>query len=139
MATITVYPEFGYVIFSLLASWVMTTYLGVKVGKARKKYEVKYPQMYSDKDPVFNCVQRAHQNTLEVYPVYLVFQILAGLQYPLCAAVAGLVWSASRISYAHGYYTGDPEKRLRGAYGYLGLFGLMGMSIMLALNLLQWI
>ena len=39
--------------------------------------------MYSDKDQVFNCIQRAHQNTLEVYPQWLVFQTIAALVYPV--------------------------------------------------------
>ncbi|XP_070568870.1 glutathione S-transferase 3, mitochondrial-like [Ptychodera flava] len=139
MATITIHPEFGYVIFTLIASWVMLMYLGINVGKARKKYEVKYPTMYSDRSPIFNCIQRGHQNTLEQYPIYAIFQIISGLQFPVCSSVAGLVWIVSRISYAHGYSTGDPEKRLRGAYGYFGLFAMVGMSIYLALSLLQWV
>lgn len=155
-------PSFGYVIFIYLYSWLMLGYLAVKVGAARKKYDVKvaevwrkddcpdvgmywnlccefvfvfcsdsllllllplkciycrwiyicynrvlavlfwkhfplvslanllriwslqYPTMYSDKEQVFNCIQRAHQNTLEVYPQWLVFQTIAALVYPVC-------------------------------------------------------
>lgn len=33
--------DFGYVIFTYLYSWVMLTYLAVKVGSARKKFDVK--------------------------------------------------------------------------------------------------
>lgn len=40
--------------------------------------------MYSDKNQMFNCIQRAHQNTLEVYPQWLVFQTIAALVYPVC-------------------------------------------------------
>ena len=35
-------------------------YKGIQVGMARKKYEIKYPRMYSDEnggDNVFNCIQ----------------------------------------------------------------------------------
>ncbi|RXM90518.1 Microsomal glutathione S-transferase 3 [Acipenser ruthenus] len=74
--------NFAYVILTFFYSWVMLAYLAVKVGQARKKYDVKYPTMYSDKDPVFNCIQRAHQNTLEVYPQWLIFQCISGLAYP---------------------------------------------------------
>ncbi|XP_056151777.1 microsomal glutathione S-transferase 3-like [Lampris incognitus] len=74
--------SFGYVILTFLYSWIMLSYLGVKVGAARKKYDVKYPTMYSDKEQVFNCIQRAQQNTLEVYPQWLVFQTIAALVYP---------------------------------------------------------
>lgn len=116
MDILTVLPSsFGYVIFTYLYSWVMLAYLAVKVGAARKKYDVKvpwsqywtligltslflmlvnrtfdplfalqYPTMYSDKEQLFNCIQRAHQNTLEVYPQWLVFQTIAALVYPVC-------------------------------------------------------
>ncbi|KAJ7989008.1 hypothetical protein DPEC_G00315090 [Dallia pectoralis] len=109
--------SYGYVILTYLYSWVMLTYLGIRVGGARKKYDVKYPAMYSDKHQIFNCIQRAHQNTLEVYPQWLVFQTIAALVYPISAAVLGAIWVTSRLSYAHGYYTGEPAKRMRGVYG----------------------
>lgn len=47
-------------------------------------FTLQYPTMYSDKDQVFNCIQRAHQNTLELYPQWLVFQTIAALVYPVC-------------------------------------------------------
>uniref|UniRef100_A0A8D3CQG0 Microsomal glutathione S-transferase 3b n=1 Tax=Scophthalmus maximus TaxID=52904 RepID=A0A8D3CQG0_SCOMX len=116
-------PNFGYVIFTYLYSWVMLGYLAVKVGAARKKYDVKYPTM-------------AHQNTLEVYTQWLVFQTIAALVYPLSASVLGAIWVTSRLSYAWGYYTGDPSKRMKGAYGYIGYFGVIFLSISVALQLL---
>ncbi|KAM9476877.1 microsomal glutathione S-transferase 3b [Clarias gariepinus] len=128
--------NFGYVILTYFYSWVMLTYLGVNVGRARKKYDVKYPTMYSTKDDMFNCIQRAHQNTLEVYPQWLVFQTIAALVYPTAAAVLGVIWVTSRFSYAWGYYTGDPAKRMNGAYGYIGLFGVIILSLYVALQLL---
>ncbi|XP_033121040.1 microsomal glutathione S-transferase 3-like isoform X2 [Anneissia japonica] len=117
----------------------MVTYLGAKVGQARKKYGVKYPLMYDSKEPMFNCYQRAHQNTLEQIPYFLLFLLLGGIQHPGVCIVCGLIWIVSRLSYAFGYYTGDPEKRLKGVYGYIGLFGLIAATISFALHLLQWI
>ncbi|KAF4089938.1 hypothetical protein AMELA_G00043930 [Ameiurus melas] len=128
--------NFGYVILTYFYSWVMLTYLGVNVGRARKKYDVKYPTMYSTKDDMFNCIQRAHQNTLEVYPQWLVFQTIAALVYPTAASVLGVIWVTSRFSYAWGYYTGNPAKRMNGAYGYIGLFGVIILSLYVALQLL---
>lgn len=46
-------------------------------------FALQYPTMYSEKEQVFNCIQRAHQNTLEVYPQWLVFQTIAALVYPV--------------------------------------------------------
>lgn len=127
--------SFGYVILTYVYSWIMLAYLGVKVGSARKKYNVQYPTMYSDKENVFNCIQRAHQNTLEVYPQWLVFQTITALVYPLTASILGSIWVTSRFSYAWGYYTGDPAKRMNGAYGYIGYLGVIIISIYIALQL----
>nr|BAJ14113.1 microsomal glutathione S-transferase [Danio rerio] len=128
--------NFGYAILVYVYSFVMLMYLGMKVGAARKKFGVKYPTMYSDKDQIFNCIQRAHQDTLEVYPQWLLFQTIAALHYPSAASVLGAIWVTSRFSYAWGYYTGDPAKRMHGVYGYIGLFGVLLISIYVALNLI---
>ncbi|XP_069751712.1 microsomal glutathione S-transferase 3b [Narcine bancroftii] len=125
-------PQFGYVILVFIYSWVMLAYLGVKVGIARKKYNVKYPNMYSDKDPIFNCIQRAHQNTLEIYPQWLIFQLIAGVVYPITASVLGIIWVTSRFTYAWGYYTGVPERRMAGSYGYIGSLGVIFLSTFIA-------
>lgn len=38
--------SFGYVILTYLYSWIMLCYLGIKVGGARKKYDVKVKQNF---------------------------------------------------------------------------------------------
>ncbi|XP_006631304.1 microsomal glutathione S-transferase 3b [Lepisosteus oculatus] len=128
--------SFAYVILTFFYSWIMLFYLSIQVVQARKKYGVKYPAMYSDKEQLFNCIQRAHQNTLEVFPQWLIFQFISGLAYPVVASVLGAIWVTSRFSYAWGYYTGDPEKRMRGAYGYIGYFGVILLSLAAALQML---
>lgn len=49
--TMTLPVGYGYVIITGIAAIFMTMWKGFKVGAARKKYEVKYPDMYS-KDSV---------------------------------------------------------------------------------------
>ena len=116
--------DFSYVVFCLVYTIIMNIYLALQVGQARKKYGVKYPAMYSDSN-LFNCIQRAHQNTLEQLPLYLVSLILVGIAFPKFAAACGAIFVTSRFSYAWGYYTGDPAKRLNGEYGVVGMLGLL--------------
>lgn len=117
--------DFGYVILVIFYAVVNNIYLAIQVGKARKKYDVKYPAMYSDKEHIFNCYQRAHQNTLEGVGFFLVALLITGMAYPKYAAICGAIHVTSRFSYAWGYYTGDPKKRLNGEYGVAGLLGLL--------------
>ena len=110
--------------------------------------------MYSKDSAIFNCIQRAHQNTLENLPQFFFLLTMGecdnlttdllnllipshfagGLSMPKLSAAAGWVWIAGRVVYALGYSTGDPQKRVRGAFGYLGLFTLLGATINTALQ-----
>ncbi|XP_071135390.1 glutathione S-transferase 3, mitochondrial-like isoform X1 [Mytilus edulis] len=130
--------DFGYVILTSIASIFVLMWKGYKVGAARKKYEVPYPKMYSDDDR-FNCVQRAHQNTLENYPQFLILLVFAGLTFPKLSAAAGMVWIVGRVFYALGYYSGDPKKRMRGVFAYIGLLTLLVCSIITALKMLGFV
>eukprot|EP00887_Chlorella_sp_A99_P007140 scaffold2.g7140.t1 len=90
-----------------------------RVAFARRAAGVKYPKMYADGDDevamVFNCTQRAHQNTLESLAPTIVLAVLVGLQSPLLAAGLGMAWNVGRIVFALGYSKGDPAKRRPGA------------------------
>ena len=126
--------DFSYVIFCIVYTIIMNIYLSIQVGKARKQYKVDYPAMYSDKSQIFNCIQRAHQNTLEQLPLFLVTLIIVGVPFPRFSALCGAVFVTSRFSYAWGYYTGDPKKRLNGEYGFAGMLGLLGGLIYIGLR-----
>jgi drug/metabolite transporter (DMT)-like permease len=81
--------DYGYVVLAHMFSWVSNMYLTINVVKARKKYDVKYPALYAPQDhknaEEFNCVQRAHQNTLENWaPV----QMLMAFNPVFCAIQA---------------------------------------------------
>ena len=94
-------------------------YLVVGVMQARKKYGIKYPNLYAPpghkNEEAFNCAQRAHQNTVESMPLFLVELVLVGLFYPLFAASCGGLWSVGRILYGYGYAKNGPDGRLIGS------------------------
>ncbi|CAD6572718.1 MAG: hypothetical protein CYPHOPRED_004931 [Cyphobasidiales sp. Tagirdzhanova-0007] len=75
---------------------------------------------------VFNCTQRAHQNTLEATPIMLFSTAFVGLQYPRFAAAACALYTLGRILYTIGYTTGEPDNR-KG----LGTIGEMGYVALL--------
>ncbi|KAK0470577.1 hypothetical protein IW261DRAFT_1516799 [Armillaria novae-zelandiae] len=105
------------------------------VGHRRGAAGIKYPQLYAEKAQeeaskeakIFNCAQRAHQNTLEnipmIYtrcvlyavPVIVDFSLqnhcstfLTAVYYPTIAAAALGTWVLGRILYTRGYITGNP-------------------------------
>jgi len=111
--------------------------MAYNVGAARKKYNIKYPLMYSPDNNEFNCIQRAHQHTLELYPQFLMLLLVGGLQLPRVAAGAGAIYLLGRIAFAKGYYTGDPDKRKYGGFGLIGLLGLLGSTACFAFHHLK--
>jgi glutathione S-transferase len=87
--------------------------LGVNVGRARARYNVKAPAMTGD--PIFERHFRVHQNTLEqliiFIPALLIFAAYASTRFAFILGVAFLI---ARIIYAYGYVR-DPEQRAIGA------------------------
>ena len=94
-------------------------YLVVGVMQARKKYGIKYPNLYAPpghkNEEAFNCAQRAHQNTVESQALFLVELVVVGLFYPLFAASCGSLYSVGRILYGYGYAKNGPDGRLIGS------------------------
>jgi glutathione S-transferase len=133
-------PEgYGYVMLVAVDSMFLNLWLASKVGKARKQHKIAYPTMYSPDNKEFNCIQRAHQNWLETYPQFLTLLLLGGLQLPKVTAAAGSVYLLGRIVYAYGYYSGEPEKRKRGFFGFLGMLTMMGTTVCAAFHQLDWV
>lgn len=134
MAALVLPRGYGLVILNVVLNWIVLMWQALKVGQARNQYEVKYPTLYENKkDSKFNCVQRAHQNSLEWNPGFLAFLLLGGLTTPYLSAASGLVYNIGRVYYAKGYYEGNAHK---GLWGFYGLFILMGCSIWTAVKCL---
>ncbi|KAM6550621.1 hypothetical protein CsatB_000429 [Cannabis sativa] len=134
--------EYGYVPIVLVSYCFLNFWMGFQVGKARKKYKVPYPTLYASESNnkeanLFNCVQRGHQNSLELMPVYFMLMILGGIKHPCISSALGSLYIITRFFYFKGYATGDPMNRLKiGKYGFLALFGLMVCTISFGISLL---
>ncbi|HYG26774.1 MAG TPA: MAPEG family protein [Caulobacteraceae bacterium] len=85
-----------------LISLLVYFWLGMRVGQARSRHGVPAPATTGNED--FERVFRAHQNTLEWLPMYLVSLWLFALYWSVeVAALLGLVWIVGRILYGLGY------------------------------------
>ncbi|CAF1390448.1 unnamed protein product [Rotaria magnacalcarata] len=133
LITFTLSREHGLAAGVAVSSWFVLQYMGVNVMKARKRYNIEYPKLYtveSDQESkTFNCIQRGHQHSLEVYPEFLLMLGLGSIRYPLISSVGGVIWLVGRIVFFRGYATGHAEKRRYGSFGYFGLFTMMGCAI----------
>ncbi|KAF5737720.1 microsomal glutathione S-transferase 3 [Tripterygium wilfordii] len=135
--------EYGYVALVLVLYCFLNFWMGGQVGRARKKYKVPYPTLYAieseNKDAkLFNCVQRGHQNSLEMMPMFFVLMILGGIRHPCACATLGLLYAVTRYFYFTGYATGDPQNRLKiGKYSFVAMLGLMVCTISFGVNLLR--
>jgi glutathione S-transferase len=104
-------PHTEVAIVTLLA---LLTYfwMSLQVPAARRKCGIQAPAMTGD--PVLERTIRAHYNTLEWLPLFLVPLWLFAIYWnDRVAAIAGLVWIVGRIIYQIGYVS-DPAKRAPG-------------------------
>ena len=77
-------------------------WMGLRVAGARGKAGIAAPAMTGE--PVLERTIRAHYNTLEWLPMFLVGMWLFALYWnELVAAGLGVVWIVGRVLYAQGY------------------------------------
>jgi glutathione S-transferase len=146
MSTVVVPHTFPYITAAILSTAFVLIGQAAVVAKTRRVAGIKYPQLYAEKAEAeaskdayrFNCAQRAHQNTLEYFPIILTTTLVTSLKFPILAAAACGLWSFSRIAYTRGYTTGDPAKRhsIVSRLAYPALIGLLGGSVWAVVDLI---
>ncbi len=105
-------PPYAYVAIVTLLALLTYFWMGLQVGRARSKCGISAPAMTGD--PVLERTIRAHYNTLEWLPLFLVPLWLFAIYWnELIAAGVGVVWIVGRIVYQLGYVA-DPGKREAG-------------------------
>ena len=101
--------KYGYVALVSLLSLLVYAWMSIRVGQARMKSGVHAPAMTGDEG--LERAIRAHLNTLEWLPIFLVSLWLFALYWDkTIAAGVGAVWVVGRVIYALGYYA-DANKR----------------------------
>lgn len=96
---------------ALVTLLALLTYfwMSIRVPRARAKCGIQAPAMTGD--PILERTVRAHYNTLEWLPIFLVSMWLFAIYWnDLVAAALGVVWIIGRIMYAVAYVE-DPAKR----------------------------
>ena len=119
---------------ALVTLLALLTYfwMSTRVPQARAKCGIQAPAMTGD--PILERTVRAHYNTLEWLPIFLVSMWLFAIYWnDLVAAALGLVWIIGRIMYAVAYVQ-DPAKRgpgflVQAAATAVLLFGALGRVI----------
>ncbi|KAK4065321.1 Microsomal glutathione S transferase [Trichoderma simmonsii] len=123
--TLTLPDAYGFVLAAATSTFFVNILHMARTGKFRKESKIAYPNCYAtheqaEKDPAaykFNCAQRAHANFIENQPSALGALFIAGLHFPVAAAVLGASWSFGRTLYLYGYTGGSgPKGRTFGAY-----------------------
>jgi glutathione S-transferase len=103
-----------YTAFVTLLAIALYFFLATRVAVARVKFGIKHPSTTGNLD--FERIFRAHVNTLEWMPTFLVPLWLSAIYLSdLGAAALGLVWIAGRVVYYVGYRA-KVEKRLPGFF-----------------------
>ncbi|KAH9835864.1 membrane-associated proteins in eicosanoid and glutathione metabolism [Rhodofomes roseus] len=148
MSAITIPKDVAYPAAALVSTFWLTVFQTINVGRARRRAKIPYPQLYAEKAEaaaskdavIFNCAQRAHQNTLEYLPTIITGTLITSLRHPILAAALCSAWVASRFLYTIGYSTGDPAKRnnfFSGVIGSLGWFAIVGTSTWTVIELIR--
>ncbi len=131
--------NFGWVVLIACSTFFLNFLQMFMIGQRRKRDNVPPPIMFAEDKPKFNGAQRAHQNTLEQVPFFLVTMILAGLRHPEAAAGLGGCWILARLIFSAGYWTGVPKYRFPGFILTMLVQGtLVGFAISTAGGFLDW-
>ena len=92
----------AYVAIVTLLALLLYFWMALQVGGARRRSGIAAPAMTGD--PALERTIRAHYNTLEWLPLFLVPLWLFAIYWnDLIAAGVGVVWIVGRILYQRGY------------------------------------
>ena len=119
---------------ALLLTWFLHFYLAAYVMQAREASgrAVSYTLRTADHPHAeeFNCIQRAHQNTLETWVAVQVLVVVNEPKYPRAVLLLTCTYIVGRLLYAHGYASGPENRKLGAAVSHVGDIGLLALSFL---------
>lgn len=148
--SLTIPNHYGYVILTACIGngFILSTYLGVVVMKARTKYNVPYPNLYATpglhkEADAFNRYQRGHQAILESLSPYIILSLIGGLQYPITVTIFNIIHIIGCILFQIGYGdttldVKDARYQKGGSIKWLSMFGVMYCTIIYSGKCNQW-
>ena len=147
--TLDVPSDYGYVVMVVGAgSFIVSQAMGVPVMAARKKFDVKYPNLYAvpgyhKEADAFNRVQRGHQNMFESLSPVMAMTLLGGLKYPRLNAAAFALYLGGSYLYQKGYADTTLEVKTArykkgGGIKWIGVLVALGSCVSLAGSMLKW-
>ncbi|KAL7524733.1 hypothetical protein ACHAWF_001061 [Thalassiosira exigua] len=148
MVSIEVPAGYGWVILGAgIAPVVTSMYLSGAVMKARKDFNVQYPNLYAvpkyhKSADEFNRVQRGHQNFLEGCDGYALMTLLGGLKHPLTCAAGSVCFCLGSVLYLKGYADASLDVKMarykKGAgIKWIGFFASFISTIKLGISLIR--
>lgn len=147
--TIEVPNAYGYVLLTTVVGQFFTSmYMGGPVMKARKDFNVPYPNLYAtpgyhkDAD-AFNRVQRGHQNMFEMNSTYSLMALVGGLKYPIACSIYSCLYSVGCVLFQKGYSdtsldVATARYKKGGAVKWIGFFGALGSTVSVAGSMIGW-
>lgn len=104
-----------------------------RVGWSRMKHKIMPPTVTGP--PEFERTFRAHQNSVEMYSIFLVVLWISGIFCnEVLASLGGLLYIVSREMYFTGYIL-ESKKRLPGFFSVL--FALLFLTVMATIGIIN--
>ncbi|KAL3785519.1 hypothetical protein ACHAW5_005273 [Stephanodiscus triporus] len=147
--SINVPSDYGYVVLAVgVGSFVVPTMMGGAVMKARKEFDVQYPNLYATpgyhkRADDFNRVQRGHQNIFESISGVSIMTLLGGLRYPRINAAGFVLYLLGSHLYAKGYADRTLDVKMAryqrgGGIKWIGVLCSMVSTVSLGGSMLGW-
>jgi glutathione S-transferase len=158
-STLTVFPstifsvnvpsDYGYVVLAVgVGSFIVPTLMGGAVMKARKEFDVQYPNLYATpgyhkKADEFNRIQRGHQNMFESLSSVSIMTLLGGIQYPRINAGGYVLYLLGSHFYLKGYADTTLDVKMAryqrgGGIKWIGVLCSLVSTVSLGGSMLGW-